>query len=507
MAIFFTSDTHFGHANIINYCSRPFRNVDQMDDILIENWNSKVGAKDEVYHLGDFAMYGKGAAGYAINAAESLNGRIYLIKGNHDKRLFKGPHKARLEARFEWIKDYYELKVFDEETKQRQRIILSHYPFASWNGMHRGTWHLHGHCVDLDTQILTQSGWKYRSELKVGESIIVLKHQNGISEQKELSYDHIQEIIDLPHYSGQVYEHHSKSIDLRVTDNHTIIHFSRDGRYLYKTTSSDFFNRKRATVCHSGVLKKPGLAIKDPLLALYILLAADGNIKQDTYLARIRVKKPHKIAYIREILLWANIEWKEYISKGYTSFNFYLPQVLRQWNIKGLDTRLYDCNDHQFKIILEAYQASDGCKNGNGTIIYSAKEQEIDLLQALAVQSGFSATKHSCYNGFSIYKQHQLSVYPRQIAEVSTLDQAISTQVNNEHFWCIKCQNQNFFIRRNGKVHLTGNCHGNFPEDIRRKRIDVGVDCFGFVPMSYHDVKSVMAGRIFEAVDHHGDKE
>jgi calcineurin-like phosphoesterase family protein len=77
--IFLTSDTHFGHTNIIKYCNRPFKNAYLMDNALIENWNSAVGPEDIVYHLGDFAF--GGIAKYLPR----LNGEIILIRGNHDR--------------------------------------------------------------------------------------------------------------------------------------------------------------------------------------------------------------------------------------------------------------------------------------------------------------------------------------------------------------------------------------------------------------------------------------
>ena len=152
MAIFFTSDTHFGHHNIIKYCRRPFQTWWEMDKVIIENWNSIVGKNDEVYHLGDFALYGK-KHGYAINTAEQLNGKIYLIRGNHDWRHFpreddpayNDPQHARLRARFEWIKDYHEIRIRDEEMGVKQNIMLFHYPIAAWNKAHHGSWQLHGH--------------------------------------------------------------------------------------------------------------------------------------------------------------------------------------------------------------------------------------------------------------------------------------------------------------------------------------------------------------------------
>ena len=78
--IFFTADTHWGHRNIIRYCQRPFVDVEEMNEALITNWNNTVGKDDIVFHLGDFAM---GGSAEWCRLLERLNGRIYLILGNH----------------------------------------------------------------------------------------------------------------------------------------------------------------------------------------------------------------------------------------------------------------------------------------------------------------------------------------------------------------------------------------------------------------------------------------
>lgn len=81
MTDFFTSDTHFGHANIIAYCKRPFASVEEMNDTMIERWNVVVGPGDTVYHLGDFAM---GPKALWRSYRERLNGRVVFVMGNHD---------------------------------------------------------------------------------------------------------------------------------------------------------------------------------------------------------------------------------------------------------------------------------------------------------------------------------------------------------------------------------------------------------------------------------------
>jgi calcineurin-like phosphoesterase family protein len=81
MAVFFVADTHFGHANIIKYEQRPFKDIDDMTEKLIERWNNAVKKEDTVYVLGDFSWYNKEKTA-AITA--HLNGRKILVKGNHD---------------------------------------------------------------------------------------------------------------------------------------------------------------------------------------------------------------------------------------------------------------------------------------------------------------------------------------------------------------------------------------------------------------------------------------
>jgi calcineurin-like phosphoesterase family protein len=80
--IWFTSDTHFGHRNIIRYCNRPFKNVWEMNHQLIENWNAVVRPEDTVYHLGDFSFL---APKQAKDLIECLNGTIKIVRGNHDE--------------------------------------------------------------------------------------------------------------------------------------------------------------------------------------------------------------------------------------------------------------------------------------------------------------------------------------------------------------------------------------------------------------------------------------
>jgi calcineurin-like phosphoesterase family protein len=131
MGTFFTADTHLSHNNIIKYCKRPFENVKEMDEAIIENWNSVVDPKDTVYHLGDFA-FAKDVE-TVEKYIKALNGKIHLVLGNHDKHSVKGA------SGFIWKRDYARIKIHD------QKIILSHYAFRVWDCKHYGSYHLYGH--------------------------------------------------------------------------------------------------------------------------------------------------------------------------------------------------------------------------------------------------------------------------------------------------------------------------------------------------------------------------
>lgn len=134
--IFFTADCHFDHQNIIKYTHRPFANTDEMNQVMLDNWNAVVEQNDTVYILGDFVF--RSRKDTYDRFLSKLNGKKILIKGNHDKEALNLQKKYNY---FEEIKFYEELRVPGFE----QKICLFHYPIENWNGKHHGSVHLHGH--------------------------------------------------------------------------------------------------------------------------------------------------------------------------------------------------------------------------------------------------------------------------------------------------------------------------------------------------------------------------
>lgn len=131
--IFFISDPHFGHKNILKYCDRPFEDVDHMNEFLINRWNSVVRENDIVFILGDIAF---GGSGLFEQVMPKLNGKKYLILGNHDYKNMR-----------EHYKEYF-VKIATKMfiSIDGQPIILNHEPLLCFGGqLNNRIWHLFGH--------------------------------------------------------------------------------------------------------------------------------------------------------------------------------------------------------------------------------------------------------------------------------------------------------------------------------------------------------------------------
>lgn len=134
--IYITSDLHFHHTNIAKFCPKyrsGFATVNDMNTALLNEWNETIKPEDEVYFLGDMTFAHRGDV--IEHLLNSLNGKITWILGNHDKNALKF---ARQNPRI-FVRDYLEIN------HAGHRIVLSHFPIFSWNGIHRGALHLHGH--------------------------------------------------------------------------------------------------------------------------------------------------------------------------------------------------------------------------------------------------------------------------------------------------------------------------------------------------------------------------
>jgi len=135
--LWFTSDLHLHHENIIKFCNRPFKNVGHMDRTIIDNWNSVVQKDDYIIIAGDFCW---GSTKMWLYFLDQLQGIKILVRGNHDK---DGTYPK---TKFQMVYELLNILVKDPDAKEgNQRITICHYPMLSWYQSHRGAWQAFGH--------------------------------------------------------------------------------------------------------------------------------------------------------------------------------------------------------------------------------------------------------------------------------------------------------------------------------------------------------------------------
>lgn len=140
--IYYISDTHFGHENIITLCSRPFAYIETMDALLIEKWQNKVRQQDEVYLIGDFAYCNKKPF---VSYLEQLPGKKHLIVGNHDSKLLRNKEAM---SHFSSVNKLLEIR----DSSLDCDVTLCHYPLVEWPGYFRGAYHVFGHLHNVRNQ-------------------------------------------------------------------------------------------------------------------------------------------------------------------------------------------------------------------------------------------------------------------------------------------------------------------------------------------------------------------
>ena len=169
---YYISDLHLFSRNQtadgLNFDNRPFKNVDEMHEVILNNWNGRVTNGDTVYILGDVSNRGKNEELIALVAR--LKGKKILISGNHDDT-----RDYRYKQLFHAIYDY--LEITDHADKQTYKLVLCHYPILMWNGQHNGTILLYGHLHDSIEEAYFK---KCLSEMNGGEFAIRRPHEKEI---------------------------------------------------------------------------------------------------------------------------------------------------------------------------------------------------------------------------------------------------------------------------------------------------------------------------------------
>lgn len=140
--IYLTADSHFFHVNILQYCHRPYTDVYQMNDDLINNWNKVVSPSDYVYHLGDLCF----TLEQLKLIIPRLNGKIKLVPGNHDH--WVNDYKNEFRDKLSILPKIYEFRY------DKIPITMCHYPLRTWNQSHFGAMHVFGHIHSEDNKII-----------------------------------------------------------------------------------------------------------------------------------------------------------------------------------------------------------------------------------------------------------------------------------------------------------------------------------------------------------------
>jgi calcineurin-like phosphoesterase family protein len=232
----YSSDSHFGHGNIIKYCNRPFSNVNEMNEVILKNINDVVKPEDDYIHLGDFCF---GNATYFLDRINCNN--IYFCVGSHDKDLWNSRHHRK-------IKKIEDILYFKDVVPS---IVCNHCAQLVWDKSHYGAWHLYGHSHGN----LGKSKAEFEGITNISEAINIitstLKMMDvGVDTNnfKPYSYDQIKAIMDSREgciiksraWKSNITEKEANLIDLKDFPNN-------EKKYLYniehfKTFVKDYAN-------------------------------------------------------------------------------------------------------------------------------------------------------------------------------------------------------------------------------------------------------------------------
>lgn len=252
--IFFTADSHWNHSKILDFCKRPFKDITEHDEKLIENWNSVVSPDDTVFHLGDFCF---GSAQKIKEVRKRLNGHIYLIKGNHDR-------KNMQESTFSLFEDAVEQAtiLIDGRT-----VYLNHFPFLCFAHSNIETYgkdyaiQLFGHIhsgPNSTSQDTSRSAILYPTQYDVG--------------------------VDNNNYFPVSWKEINDLITLRVNDTLTEIKYAKKLKkeLSFKSSSFDYYDDENVTVTEVYSFKNHLFCILDIGLDVSILDLPE-NIQKEIY--------------------------------------------------------------------------------------------------------------------------------------------------------------------------------------------------------------------------------
>lgn len=458
--IWMTSDLHYGHRNICRFTNRHKDTTqEEHDEWLIALWNSTVHASDTVYHLGDLSFHKN--VDKTIEILNRLNGNKVLLKGNHDH---SDAFKRYTEAKAVRTEIYLE-KTFNFNGENKH-VCMFHFPISSHHKQSYGSYHLHGHCFDDETEVLTSEGFKFRDDVNASDRIATYNTETGFIEYQNYSEKHEYDVDSL------MYELDGKSVNFKVTDEHRIYsvpyHKGVEGEVEVKPVK---YLKGNQCFIVNGENSKPDYVISDKYLELYIQIVTDGSLENKS-LVRFHLRKERKIQRLKEILTEIGISYSCNVQKsGTTKINFQLPCALQNFSLKPLDKNLIrNLSGRQVSIVLNEYRITDGCSTGKNSIqISTSKKIEADLLQEVLVTSGYCCNQIARPSGNFV-----LSVNFRKKSAINVSKSMCRARYTGK-VWCLTVPNSTLVVRRGGKVHVTGNSHGGYTQG-KGKILDVGID-------------------------------
>lgn len=190
--IWFSSDLHLNHSKIIEYCNRPFSNVEEMNETLINNWNRVVKPEDIVFCLGDVALGGSSAWNTLI---PKLKGKIHLVLGNHDIRNWRNSYSNLFESVSEQLTVEIDKKTF----------ILTHFPLLCYHG----TWGTEMNVINLIGHVHTLKANNSGKDFERLQYLFPTQYDVGVdfNDYRPISYNQVMEKIkyQIEHHTNELH--------------------------------------------------------------------------------------------------------------------------------------------------------------------------------------------------------------------------------------------------------------------------------------------------------------
>lgn len=445
MNYYFWGDTHFGHFRIIEYTNRPFKSLKQMNETLIRNFNERVKEDDQVYFLGDFCFRnsknsvkrGEGDIHKASYYREQLNCKnIVFLKGNHD-------------------------------------------------------------CFSKKTRILTQKGWRYYNEIKIGDLVPTIN-----LEKKKIEYKPIKNIIVNKVEKAYVFKTKTSEGIFSNNHRHLVMRYNRHqyGSKLKIKTSKDIWNYKSfffLLFLDSYRSGNKNYFILNNWLKLIAWIFTDGGIEKKHHYITIYQSKPKGIKQIKKLLDSLKIEYtlckrQRYIKKicgkvlkkkSKIHYEFKIlakssKMILKKFRIKdkyNLPVWIFRLSDNQVKLFLNELVKGDGNYSKTGTKVLWGRKNFLYQILALCITHGIGANLVKWEGAKDTY---YLAIHKKKENSICNIKQVYPNKRfiidYNNIMWDINVENHLIFTELNGKPLITGNSNNSLKTPIEKVVLKLG---------------------------------